>query len=209
MATEIDICNVALSVLGARTIVSLGEDSFEGDLCRTFYPQSRDKIMRSHTWNCATTRKSLNALLDAPLEMAGDFTKQFPIPPDSLRILELNFDDPHERWKIELSPNSNSKVILCNSPTLICKYIKQITDTSLFDSLLVEAIEFDLMGKLAIPIKGSEALHTKYMEMADAKIAEARTLDGMEGTTEAFQSNEILAARYQGVSYGDRRSGWI
>lgn len=209
MATEVAICNVALAVLGARQIAAIDEDSFEGDLVRTFYPQSRDKIMRAHTWNCATTRKTLNALAQAPIDMSGDFTKQFPVPTDSLRILELNFDDPLERWKIELSPDSNSKVILCNSSTLSCKYIKQITDTSLFDSLLVEAIEFDLMGKLAIPIKGSEALHTKYIEMAEQKIQEARTIDGMEGTTEAFQSNEILAARYQGGSYGDRRSGWI
>lgn len=209
MATEVEICNAALSVLGATTIVSLTQDSFEANLCRTFYPQSRDKIMRSHTWNCATTRKSLNALSEAPLDMSGDFTKQFPVPTDSLRILELNFPNPGEAWKVELSPDSNSKVILCNSDTLTCKYIKKITDTSLFDSLLTEAIEFDLMGKLAIPIKGSEALHTKYLEMAEAKIQEARTTDGMEGTTEAFQSNEILAARFSGSSYGDRRSGWI
>ena len=58
MASVVDICNSALNLLGASTISALTEDSKNARLCNQRYENIRNRMFRSHAWNCLTKRVS-------------------------------------------------------------------------------------------------------------------------------------------------------
>ena len=62
MATEVSICANALRRLGDDPITSLTDDTERARLCNAFYEDARDACLRSHPWNFAITRASLNIL---------------------------------------------------------------------------------------------------------------------------------------------------
>ena len=66
MATDIDICNLALSHFGARSIDGFNDGSEGGRLCGVFYEQTLDEVLRAHAWNFAIKRTTLSRLADAP-----------------------------------------------------------------------------------------------------------------------------------------------
>ena len=59
MASVVDICNSALNLLGASTISSLTEDSKNARLCNQRYEPIRNRMFRSHAWNCLTKEFNL------------------------------------------------------------------------------------------------------------------------------------------------------
>ena len=59
MASIVDICNSALNLLGASTISALTEDSKNARLCNQRFEPVRNRVFRSHNWNCLITRIQL------------------------------------------------------------------------------------------------------------------------------------------------------
>ena len=62
MATEIDICNLALAHLGDdATIASLSppEGSAQAEKAARFYPIARNNLLEMHNWNFAAKRGNL------------------------------------------------------------------------------------------------------------------------------------------------------
>ena len=51
MASAVDICNSALNMIGASTILALSEDSKAGRICNQRYEFVRDSVFRAHPWN--------------------------------------------------------------------------------------------------------------------------------------------------------------
>src|SRR3546814_19099578 len=72
MTTEVSICSNALLRLGADPINSFDEaDNFGSNierarLCANLWPNVRRQVIRSHPWNCATTRVVLSPDAAAP-----------------------------------------------------------------------------------------------------------------------------------------------
>lgn len=67
MASEVDICNRALSAIGTRSqITSLTEKSAEARQCNLLYADLRDELLRMAPWNCATNFNTLALIVAAP-----------------------------------------------------------------------------------------------------------------------------------------------
>ena len=89
MASEVDICNSALNMIGATNITSFTEDSKAARLCNQRYDFIRDRVFRSHNWNCLLTRYSLHPTqLHPPFEFANQFT----LPTDPFCLRPVNLD---------------------------------------------------------------------------------------------------------------------
>ncbi|NBQ76422.1 MAG: hypothetical protein EBU14_13895, partial [Acetobacteraceae bacterium] len=59
MASEVDICNLALANLGdTATVASINppEGSAQSEHCSRFYPIARDTLLEMHNWNFSTRR---------------------------------------------------------------------------------------------------------------------------------------------------------
>jgi hypothetical protein len=71
MASEVDICNLALGYIGqAANITSLAERSVEAQLCAKFYPIARKTLLEMATWSFSTRRVKLAQVANPTLAIA-------------------------------------------------------------------------------------------------------------------------------------------
>ena len=66
MASEVDICNIALSNLGERPITARNDQNQRARACDNRFNDVRDLVLRSHVWNCALKREQLTSSATAP-----------------------------------------------------------------------------------------------------------------------------------------------
>jgi hypothetical protein len=186
MPSVVDICNEALDLLGAATIISLTDNSKEARLCNRNFEPVRDAVLRAHPWNVAVTRKELAKDAASP---AFGFTNQFTLPTDPycLRVLsfwdsnvnnELAAYDSNVMYKIE------GRKILSNEGTCNIVYIGRVTNTEEYDSLLSATIAHRLAAKLAYNITGSGTIAQTMQALYEQRLREAKSIDAMEGYPE-------------------------
>ena len=186
MSSETEIASNALSKIGASPITSISDDTSTGAvLCRAYYYNTRDAVLRAYPWNCAIVRTSLAADTTAPTwKYAYKFL--LPVNPYCLRLLEV---EGNPEYKIA------GRYIETDESSINIKYIKRISDTGLFDALLQEAIECRLAAELAFPITGNSALINAMWSLYGEKLREARTTDGMEVEQDSWESNALTECR--------------
>ena len=185
MPSEVDISSSALTKLGAAPITSFDDGTDRANLCRDYYPNVRDAVLRAYPWNCAVQRIALALDASAPL-FGYDYKFALPTIPYCLRVLETEDD---VEYKIE------GRFLLCDETSINIKFIARITDPGLFDSLLVEAIQARLAAELAYPITGSPTLAVEMWKLYAEKLREARGIDGQEGEADYWESNALIEVR--------------
>ena len=192
MPSEVNICNIALLKVGAKPkIDSLIEDSDNARHCNQFYPMVRDAVLRGHPWNCAIHRRTITALAATP-DSDWDYQFQLPVNPYCLRVLQVGavIDQPIE-WVVE------GRRLLCNESRVPIKYIKRITDTNEFDSLLVDAISVALAIKLAMPLAQDPKLQDSLIKEFELIVLPlARSIDAQESSTQTLKTEGWLNSRY-------------
>ena len=187
MSSETEIASNALTKLGAQSITSLDDDTQRARLCRAYYPNVGDAVLRAYPWRCATIRTTLALSEDTPVGDDWAYQFQLPVDPYCLRVLQV--DDGTIPFTVE------GRLILCDESSLYLKFIRRMTDPGSFDSLLQEAIECRLAAELAYPVTGSPTLIKAMWELYEAKIREARTIDGMEAPLEIWESESLVWER--------------
>jgi hypothetical protein len=153
-------------------------------LCRAYYPNVRDAVLRAYPWRCATVRRNLAVSDDAPI--GDDWVHQFQLPVDPYCLRVLKVDDGTIPYTVE------GRFILCDESSLYLKFTERMADTGNFDALLSEAIECRLAAELAYPVTGSPTLINAMWKLYEAKIREARTIDGMEAPLEIWKSESLV-----------------
>jgi len=173
MASDVDICNSALNMIGASNIISLTEDSRAARVCNQRYAFVRDAVMRAHPWNCLVTRTSLAADSDTP---AFEFDYQHTLPTDPYCLRVLRPQDPDTVFRVE-----GRKIISSTTPFKMI-YVARITDPNEYDQLLIESIAARLAADVSSALVNSASLSQMLMATYDSKLSEARFVDATEGT---------------------------
>lgn len=184
MASEVDICNLALSHLGdSATVASIDppEGSAQAEHCQRFYPIARDSLLELHNWKFATKRTRL-ALLDVD---SWNWTYAYAEPSDAMKIISIL---PPTATPIEptadyetMAADDGSGLILADLEEATALYIAEVTDTMRFSPLFVTTLSWHLASMLAGPIiKGdvgaAEAKRCQQMmlyHLAQAKVSDA------------------------------------
>lgn len=175
MASLTETANLALAMVGDERVVSLDTDmSKEAALCREFMPQVRDEALALHPWNFAKRRASLAANPTAP---AFEWTAQYQVPADCVRVLSIQASDPHEPWERE------GDQILCNlDAPLQIQYIKRHEETGAWAPLFVRLVAAMLAERLCIPLSASKEQAARIANELDTARRLARQVDAAEGT---------------------------
>jgi hypothetical protein len=187
MASEIDICNLALGHLGDNaTVASLDppEGSAQAEHCARFYPIARDTLLQSHGWNFATRRIQLAQLGIAPTGWYFAYAR----PTDALDVFDIQFPDTQDYGRptqafICESDSLGNEVIYTNVQNAICRYVARVDDTTRFSPLFVTALTWHLAGMLAGPIiKGDAgaAESKRCAQMAQFYLAQAAHKDAQQ-----------------------------
>lgn len=192
MASVVEICNSALNQLGASTILALTENSKNGRLCNARYETIKDNVLRSHPWNSAIKRRALASDTATP---AWGFAKQFTLPSDCLRILQI--ENYNQDYKVE------GRKILTNDDACKIVYVSNISDPNEMDVMLRETISAALAADIAYAVTANATLaqrmYDKYLEkLKDAKHADASegyNTDPTLGPTDVILTEDFLNSR--------------
>ena len=191
MASIVDICNSALNLLGASTISALTEDSKNARLCNQRFEPVRNRVFRSHNWNCLITRIQLAQDTTGPVV---EYTYGYTLPTDCLRVLKI-----HNGTTDSIESNLDYKVegrkIVTNEGTIYLVYIALDTDPNTYDSYLAESISHQLAADLCYAITNNSTLANNYMARADERLREARFIDATENSLDTIESGEFTDAR--------------
>ena len=179
MASEVDIINSALNMVGASNIISRGEDSKSARITNQRYDYVRDAVLRAHPWNCAVTRRALTSDTDTP---AFQYENQFTLPTDPycLRVLGLDYHDID--FQVE------GRKIVSDEDTINLRYIARVTDPNEYDQLLIEAIAARLAADTSFALVQSTSLTNAMFALYESKLSEARFVDATEGTPGAVDN---------------------
>ena len=188
MASEVDICNIALSNLGERSINDRTDQNQRARACDNRFDDVRDLVLRSHIWNCALKRLELTSSATAPV---WGYDYAYPKPAEMLRLIAVKENE--HAFKIE------GDNIVTDSSTLNILYIERVTDTAKYDSLLVQAIALRLATEIGQDLTGKTELKENLMRKYREVLSEARSADAAEGTPQKIESDLWLESRYTGI----------
>jgi hypothetical protein len=178
MASEVDICNLALGHIGDAaeiTAIAPPDGSTQAALCKKFYPIARDETLAKHDWGFARRRQLLSKLsADAPSGWSYWFT--IPNPFIAARgLVAEDYDTPTE-YKIE-SHETHGTVVLAEVDPAELWYTASIEDTTKFPPVFVHALSWKLASYLAIPTTREPKIKALCEEYFMAVAGQASTLD--------------------------------
>jgi hypothetical protein len=206
MASEVDICNLALAHLGdGATVATIDppEGSSQAEHCARFYPIARDSLLEMHQWGFVTRRAAL-ALLD---NTTDTWAYCYAVPNDVVNVISVLApeagDDystaPGMSWTqtnpafplavfgaytpqpfVLESRDDGAEVIYTNQADAVLRYTVRITDTSKFSPLFVECLSWLLASHLAGPVlKGDTgtAAATKAYSVFKSRLQDATESD--------------------------------
>lgn len=222
MASEVDICNLALAHLGDNaTVASLEppEGSAQAEHCARFYPIARDALLELHDWNFATKR----ALLAQVDNLWPQWSYSYLQPADCLRVIavldktagadqSISVPAPYSQSGLantgmgRYTPqdyvcetnDSGDEVILTNQVDAMVRYVAFVTDTTKFTPLFVTTLTWKLAAMLAGPVLKGEAgrAESKRCEaMASAWLAKATDSDTKQRRVQTQQSVSWMVGR--------------
>ena len=191
MASVVNMCNSALNLLGASTISSLTEDTKNARLCNQRYEPIRNRVFRSHNWNCLIKRVQLAQDSTGPVV---EYTYGYTLPTDCLRVLKIH-NGSTDSIKSALDYNIEGRKVVTDETTIYLVYIALITDPNEYDSYLREAVSHQLAADICYAITNNSTLANNYMTRADERLREARFIDATENALDTVEANEFTDAR--------------
>lgn len=221
MASEVDICNLALGHLGdAATVSSIDppEGSAQAEHCARFHPIARDSLLEMHDWNFATTRVVLAELTSA----WSEWKYCYACPTDAINLLAVMSNEAADDYNINSSSQliqsglmttsasyapqpfsqetlpDGTLVIYTNQENAMLRYSRSVTDTTIFSALFVDALAWYLASFLAGPvIKGDQgaAEAKRCMQMAMGMLSKAATSDANQRRTQIVPNVGWIAGR--------------
>ena len=191
MASVVDMCNSALNLLGASTISALTDDSKNARLCNQRYEPIRNRVFRSHAWNCLHKRVQLAQNSTAPVV---EYSHAYALPADCLRVLKVH-NGTTDSIKSAIDYKLEGRNIVTDEGTVFIIYIALDTDPNNYDTYLQESISHQLAADLAYAVTNNATLADKYMTRADERLREARFIDATENSLGTIESSEFTDAR--------------
>ena len=191
MASVVNICNSALNLLGASTIAALTDDTKNARLCNQRYEPVRNRVFRSHAWNCLHKRVQLAQNSTAPVV---EYSHAYALPSDCLRVLKVH-NGTTDSIKSALDYKLEGRNIVTDEGTVFIIYIALDTDPNNYDTYLQESISHQLAADLAYAVTNNATLADKYMTRADERLREARFIDATENSLGTIESSEFTDAR--------------
>jgi len=143
MASQVQICNQALTKLGAERITDLLDDTRNARVMNAIYTAKRDAELAAHPWTFAIKRAEVPASSTAP---AFGWAYSYPMPTDFLRLVEIGqdyvfYDVETPAFQVESDPSTGRQAILTDqSSPLQIRYVYRVTNPGLHSALFDETL---------------------------------------------------------------------
>jgi hypothetical protein len=220
----VDICNMALSEMGARVkINSLTDVTPAAVNCNIWYDQLRRLLLRSAPWGFARTTVALTqtgSILNNPPDNDYPWLFNYTYPSDCVRfrylipspppqdntvppvpgqpLMWLPWMMPSRDWRYVVNNIGDQRVITANLNAAIGIYNADITNVDQFDQGFIDALSAALAEKLILPLSGNVQMKSGFVNIAKSRIDEAKADDGNESISKVDHVPDWIAARGAG-----------
>jgi hypothetical protein len=187
MASDVQICNMALTQLGARTITALtDQNSFEATICNLYFEDTTREVISEGQWTSTTRRASLAKTTNTPaFEYANEF--QLPTNPFCLKVFKASIDGLD--YKIE-----GDKLVTDDS-TVSILYAAYVTATGEYNDFLKDTISAKLSYKLAYPLTGDRNKVQDMFRIYQQALATNLAKDNQQGSSVRIRSDFLTKDR--------------
>lgn len=189
MATDVDIANRALSMLGEARITTLTDATKQARAMNARYALLRDAELAAYPWRFSIRRVKLYASGTAP---DWGYSTVYALPKDHLRTVKAGGDGTTEQAvgvMYESSGYSGGQRAVYEiiegelhtnlSSPVDYEYIAQITDTTKFDPLFIEALGARLAADAAEELTQSDSKKRHAIGMYEQALNTARRTDAL------------------------------
>lgn len=197
MASKIEIWNMALGFIGTRTVASETERTLEAVQCGLFWDNARRMVLQNFPFNFAQKKRLL-----AEKKIEKSFTSQwkyaYAMPADCLNpqaIADTNNFYERKYFEIALT-ETGEKVLLCDVSPCTLHYTADVTDSSLFTELFINALAYKLASLVAVPLlKNNTNKRQELEQLYKMAIADAVQSNARQGKEKPYV-DDWIAARY-------------
>jgi hypothetical protein len=190
MAVSVDICNQALSQVGASRVTAVDGSTEEGTQCKLHYLACLKKVLTERHWTFATGRRELAQSTTPP---AYGYTYSYTLPADCLRVRKASNEDgeQYKDWVAE------GRAVSTNEDTCFVEYTRFEQDSSVYSGPFEAALVYLLASRLAIPLVQSRSMKEMMYSLYKEELREASPLDGTQGspTTIGRRASRLIDIR--------------
>ncbi len=201
ITTITQVCNLALSRLGARRLASYESDAtVEANACRQQFDLVRDTLLRRHQWDFATDSKALSKLAETPL---SEYAAAWQLPGDFVRLIRLSSGDPVNPI-MNFTRRGRKLLTAEDFDALELIYVSNGVPIADWDSLFIDAMTCKLAAEIAADVAHNPTLATEAMQRLEslalpaAQTADARECNSGEnfGTAAMVSQSQLVRARF-------------
>lgn len=149
--SKIEICNIALGMLGAKSIRSFDENNKSARLCDRFYESTKLLLLSKFDWPFARKYAKLQPLADQSTP-PGQYA--FQLPNDCKAPRDIHPMGSSTPWQVY----GKTLVTPLSSESVWLYYTTNVTDTNMFTDNFIELLALKLAVMLAPPITQDKEL---------------------------------------------------
>jgi hypothetical protein len=177
MASQIEICNIALVKLGANSIVSLNDGTKSANVLSAIYDALLETELTSHPWTFAATRALIPASSTAP---SFGWGAQYPLPADYLKMVEVGTDWVFYASNSPIFAIEGRAVLTDQGSPLPIRYIKKLASTGIFPATFVTSFACRLAAESCEALTQSLSKKQALWQERTEAIREAKRTNDIE-----------------------------
>lgn len=214
MATQLDICNMAIRNLGVSSQIAdlTNERSKEAQACRLFYPQVLDEVLRDAPWPFATRVTLLAQVAEEPTS-EWLFSYRYPancltirriLPESQLRVsmfnaTEIRYPALFPRIDFRIARDDDGLLVYSQTDAPYAEWTERVEDPTQYPPDFTSALAWKLSFYIAPSVAGGDQfkLGDRALGIYVAQIARAKQNAGNEsqGRLDEGQTSELENAR--------------
>lgn len=197
MSSKIEIWNMALGFIGTRTVASESERCPEAVQCGLFWDNARRMVLSQFPFNFAQ-KKRLLAEKKIEEVFKSQWKYAYSMPNDCISPQAIaDTNNFYERKYFEIAlKETGEKVLLCDVNPCTLHYTADVTDTTLYPEIFINALAYKLASLVVIPLlKNNSSKRQELEQLYQMAIADAVQSNARQGKEKPYV-DEWIAARY-------------
>jgi hypothetical protein len=176
MATQVSICNMALSNIGIKKQISAIDDpNQEAEMCLLHYDVALEEALAEGDWGFARRRVDLVTEAGTPPEPWA-YQYQYPSNCAAIRRIDDERASRHSDSRIPFTTetnDSNARIVFTDQEDAVVIYTRLETTPTLYSAAFVRYMSWVLASKIAMPLTGDEDLAEGAEKMAMHELEKA------------------------------------
>lgn len=211
VSNALEICNLALLMIGQHTIPSLDEngdsDTLQAETCRAFYDQARMSLLSRYNWTFALSRfkygetkydSSENRKKDREKYLSKneiEYNYKYQLPHDFLKLVSVKDGENKDLLPITgCKPPYSLEGVSLFCDTFPCRilYVHDVENVLHFSSMFIDCLVLELATRLT-KIFNDSTTYKQQLEIDFARlIDEAKRLDCQQIMLDSIKSYPML-----------------